>query len=300
MDLLGGYGSSDEERGTSSRAISPSPGKRKLRLDYSKLPVSRPLQTSVANRQQPEQEPDAGLLEIEAARASAAAARPSRVKRSKMNSPSPDRESTCSESSEADSRDDACPTAGATWLPPPKQQPAMPGQELVIDFSTAGRPKEKPQVTAGANAWLVKAASIPDVEEKECALPADILKHPMLRNARATPDGPPPEEVDFLKSNPAKLKRVNADDMRDPDWQLTSLLEGQPGLLRGGRVPSAASAYDSDKWQSTAHANPSRVQKRKHHINWLASVAIEQEAELLDRAASGRLTKAQTLARYGW
>lgn len=295
MDLLSGYGSSDDEQDASRKTTSPGAGKRKLRLDYSRLPVSRPLQ-AISPRQL-EQEPDAGLLELEAARA---ASRHGQVNGGRRSSPSPERKRSCSESSEADSHDAARPVAGASWLPPPKQQPAASSQELVIDFSAAGRPKEKQQVTAGTNAWLVRAASIPDVEEKECALPVDIFKHPMLRNARASPDGPPPEEVNYLKSNLAQLRHVSAENMRDPDWQLTSLLEGQPGLLRGGRVPSAISAYDSEQWQSTTHATPSRTQKRKHHINWLASVAIEQEAELLDRAASGRLTKAQTLARYGW
>lgn len=294
MDLLSGYGSSDDEPGASRKTTSLGAGKRKLRLHYSRLPVSRPLQATSPH--QLEQEPDAGLLELEAARA---ASRPRKVNGSRRSSPSTQRDSS-SDSSEAESHKTVRPMAGASWLPLPKQQPAASSQELMIDFSAAGRPKEKPQVTAGANAWLVKAASIPHVQEKERALPMDILRHPMLRNARASPDGPPPEEVTFLKSNPAQLRHVSAQNMHDPDWQLTNLLEGQPGLLRGGRVPSAISAYDSDQWQSTTHATPSRTQKRKHQINWLANVAIEQEAELLDRAASGRLTKAQTLARYGW
>lgn len=71
-------------------------------------------------------------------------------------------------------------------------------------------------------------------------------------------------------------------------------------MHKGKSVPEEVSMYEASRWKETTHADPSKVQKRKHQINWLAHDAIENEAELLDRNASGRLTKAQTSMKYGW
>eukprot|EP00913_Durusdinium_trenchii_P009319 g8757.t1 len=73
--------------------------------------------------------------------------------------------------------------------------------------------------------------------------------------------------------------------MQDKDWKMNSLLVGQPGYMRGYAVPKGVSQFDTDQ---------------KSHINWLAQDAINKEAEHLDRAAQGKMSKAQTYGRYGW
>ncbi|CAE7546792.1 unnamed protein product [Symbiodinium sp. CCMP2592] len=188
-------------------------------------------------------------------------------------------------------------------LPRPKKEPVLdPGKEsqIEIDFATAGKPKEKPHAMGDANAWVVRAAHVPEITEAQEAPSARLLKHPLLRTLQASPAGPSQAEVDHLTSSSAKVMHISADSMKDPDWQMNNLLTGQPGLLRASRVPSEISQYDQVRWQSTTMSNPSKTQKRKHHINWLAHEAIEKEQEDLDRAAGGKLTKAQTRSRYGW
>merc|ERR1711974_173093 len=100
-----------------------------------------------------------------------------------------------------------------------------------------------------------------------------------------------------------KLKDVTAikaEELRDPDWYMANQVAGGPGLHKGRSVAVEVSNYDTAKWGQTKHANPSRVQKRKHQINWLAQEAMEKEAEMLDRNATSRLTKSQTSLKYGW
>eukprot|EP00931_Biecheleriopsis_adriatica_P033857 TRINITY_DN19632_c0_g1_i1.p1 TRINITY_DN19632_c0_g1~~TRINITY_DN19632_c0_g1_i1.p1 ORF type:complete len:306 (+),score=88.66 TRINITY_DN19632_c0_g1_i1:121-1038(+) len=305
MKILSGYGSSDEdeeevgntEKGSrgvvKSQPTVTADSRRKVRLHYSKLPISRPLLapgTSAAIPKQQEPEADAGELEKAEARAAQASSQ---------------RRDSGSEGSDSDEvRSCGTPDLQVSWLPAPKNLPASEpgalGSEVDIDFASAGKPKEKPQAAADATAWLIKAASAPDVEEGEEKLPASFLKHPMLRTLHGTPDGPTPEELEHLQSKAAMVTHIHAAEMKDPDWQMNSLFAGQPGFHRGGKVPAEVSQYDAETFNSSTLANPSRTQKRKHHINWLASEAIEKEAEHLDRAAGGRLTKAQTMGRYGW
>jgi len=259
MGLLEGYGSSDEE---------PCHAPKKRIVAYGKLPVSRPLSSGRESRRtEPELEPDAGELEKQAA---AAAAQEARRSEERLGSDSSSEEENPEEANLAEQT--------ASWLPAPKSRAA---EEVEIDFS-ASKPREKPRAAAAATAWLVKAASVPEVEEPETELPSSILKHPMLRELRDP------------------MKHIQANSLTDPDWEMNSLLSGQPGFHRGSKVADNASMYDAERWQQTTFANPSRTQKRKHHINWLASTAIEQEAELLDRAAGTSIIKAQTAARYGW
>merc|ERR1712066_932633 len=97
-----------------------------------------------------------------------------------------------------------------------------------------------------------------------------------------------------------KFISIAADDMKDPDWYMSNQISGGPGLHKGKKVASEVSMYEAKTWAKTTHADPSRVQKRKHQINWLAHEAMENEASLMARNAAGLLTKAQTLAKYGW
>lgn len=264
--------------------------KQKLVLHFSRLPTSRPLQLqsgSVKDRR--ELEPDAGDLE--------------KVERAKQKEHDEASNEECSDEDDSEAAED-----GSEWfqptetliqplLPAPKQVshtgnrqgPGLLGDEVFIDLGSFGRAKEKPRTDPSATAWLVQAVSAPEVTEGGVLLPESILKHPMLRGLR--------DELDEARTS---ITHIKAEAMKDPSWQMSSLLVGQPGFPRVSRVPSEVSMYEAETWETTAHANPTRHQKRKHQINWLAHEAMQQEAEMLDRCAWGRMTKAQTQARYGW
>merc|ERR1739845_88612 len=108
------------------------------------------------------------------------------------------------------------------------------------------------------------------------------------------------EDLEQMRSTKHFIQ-IQADEMRDPDWQPHNQIQGGgPGLHKGKKVPEEVSMYEAGHWQHTTHANPSRIQKRKHQINWLAQEAMDKEAELLDRNATSRLTKSQTQMKYGW
>merc|ERR1719440_691289 len=96
------------------------------------------------------------------------------------------------------------------------------------------------------------------------------------------------------------LPHIHGDSMKDPNWHQKDSLSTSLSLHRGSKVPAEMSMYEKDQWESTTHANPTRIHKRKHQINWLAHEAMQKEAELLDRNVSGKITKAQTAAKYGW
>ncbi|CAJ1377305.1 unnamed protein product [Effrenium voratum] len=278
MGLLDGYDSDEStapERNTRRRVV---------RLDYAKLPVSRRLDP--AAREVPARivEPDAGELE--------------KLAQAKQKE---DSESECSGS---DSDDTSRPEPASNCeapvgalpflLPAPKAE----GQaaSIEIDFKALGKPREKPQAASQVNAWLIKRPFAPTVEEEEEEqFPESLLKHPMLRS-RA---GPTQSEVAELQSR-KKVVHIRADSMKDPDWQLNSLLVGQPGHLRGHAVPTAVSQFETEEWNQSTLSYPSRSQKRKSQINWLAQEAINKEAEHLDRVAHGKQCKAQTWHKYGW
>merc|ERR1712048_518330 len=143
---------------------------------------------------------------------------------------------------------------------------------------------------------------LPDLLPED-EVPANVASHPMFnvadKTSASTPDGPSAEDLDRMRSTKSFTK-IAAADLQDPDWYMQNSMSGGPGLHKGKKVALEVSNYDSDKWQGTTHANPSRVQKRKHQINWLAQEAMEKEAELLDRNATARLTKSQTQMKYGW
>jgi len=292
MGLLTGYGSDDS---SSEKSGQPARKRRVIRLDYAKLPISRPLPPIGVTETKQEQEsrsPSDGEQEESG---------------SGIQSSEDEADNEKEEAEVADAEDNMssvlAPTTLAHFLPAPRQ--AVPANlqsqsQVEIDYSVVGKPTEKPK-SVGANAWIIRPRkNVPEVEESQEELPASLLKHPMLRTLQSGPAGPSQADVEHLKSESAKVIHIRADSMKDPDWKLNNLVSGQPGLLRASRVPSEISQYDQERWQSTTLSNPSKTQKRKHHINWLAHEAIEKEAEDLDRAAGGKLTKAQTRSRYGW
>lgn len=151
---------------------------------------------------------------------------------------------------------------------------------------------------------IMRGDSAPEIEETP--VPEGALNHPMFRNdakpADAGMTAREAEEIREMKKEGMKFVSIKADEMTDPDWYMKNQMSGGLGDASGPgkKVSAEVSMYEASTWKKTTHADPSRVQKRKHQINWLAHEAMEKEAELLDRAASSRLTKAQTSMKYGW
>lgn len=192
----------------------------------------------------------------------------------------------------------AAPTApcSVASLPEPRVGEDSSEEGVHIDFRAAGRPQQRPQAEHAATWWLVRAPAAPEVaEEPAAAVPANWRRHPIFQGA----DGPSRDESEHLLGL-SGVRHVEADQLRDPNWHMSGQITGGPGLHAGKRVPTELSMYDAESWSQTTHANPSRTEKRKHQLNWLAHDAIQHEAELLDRLASGRAEKAQTWRKYGW
>lgn len=168
-----------------------------------------------------------------------------------------------------------------------------------IDLSGLGRLKNKQHQKFVDVAGLIHKEIDHDVEEEEVR--ENFQNHSMFNEGSQTgcSNGPTREELDEMRSV-RNFTKIQADDMKDPNWYMTNQIAGGPGLHKGKKVPAEISSYDSNHWHGTTHANPSRIQKRKHQINWLANEAMEKEAELLDRNVSNKLTKAQTQMKYGW
>lgn len=285
MDLLGGYGSDESDDGsadgkppekakqldtdaTPSASTATDGVARKKKIDYSRLPVSRPLAIDASTGD--EDAPLRLAAELEAVRPSAA--------RSLLAS-----------------------------LPAPKvtlgSEASQHGSGR-IDLSEVSRPrKELPTTTVG----ILKSENVPDrILEGDVEVPQNVASHPMFSDGSTNAvalleagDGPTQEEIEEMR-RVKNFKEIKAGDMQDENWYDQYKVLGEPGLHKGQKVPAEMSMYENGKWAQTTHANPSRIQKRKHQINWLAHDAIDKEAELADRNAQGRLTKSQTQMKYGW
>jgi len=288
MDLLGGYGSggSDDDSGSEdTKATAPKRpqvaqatvkgtatvgnGKRKV-VDFSKLPVKRPLVLDNANTEDGvaplQKAAEAENLRLQAGRSLLAAL------------PAPKVRLGIDSSIDGGSRIDLSEVKASRAAS--KQ---VEGQRSIIQTESG--------IMRGG-----KAAEVVESDE----VPQELHKHPMFRNnAEAMPDTRPNHEELHQMRN-MKFMSISGDDMKDPDWYMNNQIQGGPGLHKGKTVTTEMSMYETQTWQKTTHAQPSKCQKRKHQINWLANEAMEKEAELLDRAASSRLTKAQTSLKYGW
>jgi len=294
MDLLGGYGSDgsdddlvaegkppeqveqqDTDAGLSASTSTDS-GSRKKKIDYSRLPVSRPLaidgcsKGGDASPTGDEEAPLRRAAQLEAARPSAA--------RSLLAS-----------------------------LPAPK---VTLGSEVSthgsmrIDLSEISKPpRELPTTTVG----VLRAENVPDrILEDDVVVPQNVASHPMFSDGSANAAalleagaGPTAEELEEMRTV-KNFTEIKADDIQDQNWYEQYHALGDPGLHKGKKVPVEMSMYESSRWAQTTHANPSRIQKRKHQINWMAQDAMEKEAELQERNSQSRLTKAQTSMKYGW
>jgi len=273
MGLLGGDYDSDEDsdeagpQPPSAKADTPSgagaaaaAAVKKRKVDYSKLPMSRPLALDASDS-------------VEEAPLKKAAQHASNSFGSSLLSA----------------------------LPAPKvtlgRDPATSGSNR-IDLSEVIRPaRAKPREPVEN---LLRKDDFDDLnEEQGSSVPANMLNHPMFSSATAIPDGPSADDLEHMRK-PMQFVNVKADDMKDPDWYRKNQVEGDPGLHAGKEVKDEVSMYDSKGWRQTGHSNPNRTQKRKHQINWLATEAMEKEAEMLTRGSAKLLTKAQTSAKYGW
>eukprot|EP00931_Biecheleriopsis_adriatica_P050473 TRINITY_DN29227_c0_g1_i1.p1 TRINITY_DN29227_c0_g1~~TRINITY_DN29227_c0_g1_i1.p1 ORF type:complete len:304 (+),score=77.17 TRINITY_DN29227_c0_g1_i1:68-913(+) len=164
-----------------------------------------------------------------------------------------------------------------------------------IDLSEVVRPPREKDRTPVAD--LLRPDNFKDAVEEAAEVPANVLNHPMFRSDTAKPDGPSADDLSDLRRPRQFIKDIKADDMKDPDWYMKDQIAS---ATQGKNVSDELSMYDGKGWRQTTHANPSRVQKRKHQINWLATEAMEKEAEMLDRGSQKNLSKAQTSAKYGW
>lgn len=295
-------------------------GRKPRRIDYSRLPVSRPLVTSTTitctRPQTRELEPDASAFDAKL-NADASSCGDHGSPLGKGDHQDDDKSSDLGDEALASC---APSTAGLTapWLPPPKRLPVKKNlgaveakyveaggafaDEVFIDFGKAGRPSERPRAVAASTTWLLEAPRAPEIEEPAGRDVSDqLLRHPMFRGGvQRVADGPSEADIQQLRGARGGLVHIDQDAVRDPTWCLHNRMTGGPGLHPGEKVPMEVSQYSSDEWSKTTHADPSRTQKRKHQINWLAHEAIEKEAEMLDRAASGRDIKSKSLMKYGW
>lgn len=269
MNLLGGsYDSEDEEDNAEpdSEAAGPSPpsvpagaasGPKRKKIDYSKLPMSRPLALDAT-----------GVLE-EAPLKKVADRAKSSIGHSLLAA-----------------------------LPPPKVtlgRSLGEGSGSRLDLSEVIRPAREKSTVPVEGLLRADTHRFADYDEVS-EVPAKLVNHPMFSTDSAKPDGPSLEDLEALRK-PRQFVEINADDMKDPDWYMKNQIK-QPQA--GETIKDEASMYDGKGWRSTTHANPNRVQKRKHQINWLATEAMEKEAEMIDRGQAKFLTKAQTSAKYGW
>lgn len=277
--LVGGYSSSEEDDeggGSASKGAGPAPtvgpapapapeggpAKRK-RVDYTKLPVSRPLQLEAASDEPEVDAPLKGAAALEAMRLTAG--------RSLLAS-----------------------------LPAPRatlgSETAMGGGGSKLDLTGVGRKRGKP-----AEPSPDEVARLLRPTDDFSTVPDGLHAHPLFKDGGAAANGDGPSQDDLQQMRTTKAVGViRAQDMMDPDWSMNNLIHGGPGLHKGKHVAEEVSMYETETWKKTTLANPNRTQKRKHQINWLAQEAIDTEAEMLDRQSQGRMSKGQTSAKYGW
>lgn len=284
MDLLGGYGSdgSGDSGEEDAQPSAPKPktskppaggasssegstGKRKV-IDFSKLPVRRPLVLDDSDlKGEADEAPLRKAAQLESMRGGFLSL--------------------------------------LAALPPPKVtlgidvDPMGSGSRIDLSEVRPDRKRPAPNVLNQDGGIMRGGVSAPDVHEDE--VPQDMLNHPMFRKDGEVMDRPSAEDLHQMKSMKF-IKAVKAEDVQDPNWYMNNQMSGGLGLGAGKKVTQEVSMYEKKDWEKTTHAAPSKVQKKKHQINWMAHEAMEMEAEMLDRNASSRLTKSQTSMKYGW
>eukprot|EP00747_Dinoflagellata_sp_TGD_P164302 gnl/TRDRNA2_/TRDRNA2_184060_c0_seq1.p1 gnl/TRDRNA2_/TRDRNA2_184060_c0~~gnl/TRDRNA2_/TRDRNA2_184060_c0_seq1.p1 ORF type:complete len:280 (-),score=66.66 gnl/TRDRNA2_/TRDRNA2_184060_c0_seq1:84-923(-) len=279
MNLLGGYESdgsgSGGDEGEEAKTVAPvkveppDVKKRKV-VDWSKLPMSRPLNL---NPEKPDAEEEAPLK-----KAAALVSMKSESGRSML-----------------------------ATLPPPKAclgADSGSGGGARINLDRPKKPKPTEQKVGMGELLPGDGQLMREVTETE-----DVPDHPMFSGTRARPDGPSDRDISEFKqiinkrgqaATARKFTEIDAVDMQDPNWKMNAEVNGGEGAHIGKKVDEHMSMFEQATWKQTTMANPNKTQKRKHQINWLAQEAMERESETLERAASQRLTKSQTSMKYGW
>ncbi|CAE8629707.1 unnamed protein product [Polarella glacialis] len=257
MGLLGGYGSDDDSDGAEAApASSSSAGPKRKKVDYTKLPVSRPLAIDALS-----QEEEAPLK-----RAAELAGRA------------------------------GLGLSLLASLPAPKvtlgKDHSSNGGGGRIDLSGIQRPsKKKPEVNV---ADLLRGPSHNDERDE---VPQNLSGHKMFSSVHQA-DGPSLDDLEQMRK-PMQFVKISADEMKDPDWYMKNQIAGGK-VTKGQNVSEEVSMYEKNNWRTTTHANPSKRQKGKHQINWLATEAMDNEADMQDRGTIQKQTKSQTQMKYGW
>lgn len=307
MDLLGGYESDDEEESSGARAhggptaataaasssgaqnataamplsaqaeVLPAAGSRKKVVNFSKLPVAKTKPLALDGEGgaagDGDEPPLKRLAALEALRAS-----------------------------DGRSLLDALPAPRKTLGSAAGGPEGRGSGGVRIDLSALSRPRAAPKAAVVPPETLLRREGLPDaVREGQEEVPSIALGHRLFEQASTTGgDGPSADDLEHMRSLKSFTK-IDAEMVQDPEWFTKNQISGGgPGLHVGKRVPKEMSMYEHDTWNETTHKNPSRIQKRKHQINWLAQEAMDKEAEMLDRNATSRLTKSQTAMKYGW
>lgn len=273
MGLLGSYGSdedADEEAGPQTATSSPTPASssepKRRKIDYAKLPVSRPLSLDEFRPKKPSTE-DAPL-----------------------------RQAAAMESARQGSGKSLLAAIPAPKVTLGKDTSTC--GSLRIDLSEVIKPKEKSRQPV-AN-LLRGEKDFDNIQEDDFqSVPANMMGHKMFNDVSLPVgggDGPTQEELEHMRST-RSFTKIAADDIIDPNWYMNNQVQG---LHPGTTVPNEVSNFEQKTWTKNTMANPNGVQKRKHQINWLANEAMAKEAEMLDRNASSKMTKSQTSMKYGW
>lgn len=289
MDALGGYGSDDsgdsDEAPQAKPEPAPAPG-AKRKIDFRKLPLARPLDLGggggAAVSSRPAGAPGDGRIGDEAPlkkaalldnRASGALGLLSALPKPKVTL-----------GAEADKSG-----GGGGWG-------GGGGGGSRLDVS--GIMKAPSVLRAPGD--MLKFGGISDPIREDQAVPDAVINHKMFSNGPAG-DGPTREDLEEMKATKHNFVFLKQTDLQSSDWQRQNMISGADQSLANNRkVNPECSNFESKRWAQTTHAAPSKQQKTKNQINYLAGEAISNEAELLDRNSSGKLSKAQTSLKYGW
>jgi hypothetical protein len=85
---------------------------------------------------------------------------------------------------------------------------------------------------------------------------------------------------------------ISAQDLRDPTWaergRKLDIVAGEEDIVTENRnLPFESSQVSNNT-------------NKKHKVNWLALDARRNDADLLEKAASGKLKQRSTALKYGW
>eukprot|EP00971_Amphidinium_carterae_P059138 1169352-Amphidinium_carterae.1 len=222
MDLLGGYGSegSDaDDAPAKSSASKPVVADGKKRIDYAKLPISRPLQ-------------------VDALPLPKGAQKGKGDEDSESEEDEDEQEDVEPPLKKAAEIEKARRTEGLSLLaalPQPKTNLGGSGGRVRLDISSLREGKVLPKPANPADILKPDGSFFrPEGDGiAEELLPDSLIKHPMFneskvtRDGRASGDGPSEEELLHIRAT-KNFTSIKAEDMVDPDWYMQSKIHGGP------------------------------------------------------------------------